>query len=171
MTTHARARAWCMPADRSRASYALLHRCVAFTRANRNRVPRHTRWGHSARNVSDLTRDVILDTITQVTANMQTAFPGIKLYPCLGNHDYDPSNNWPTNTTQSLWLFETLASMLAPASLAPLRMPRSSSSLGAGAAGAALLIQNMRVRLTRVDVASLALFAFRPTPHTSRRPR
>jgi len=67
-----------------------------------------------ARNASDLTRDVILDTITDVTLRMQRNFPNIRLFPCLGNHDYDPSNNWPSNTTESSWLLKPLAKLWAP---------------------------------------------------------
>jgi len=67
-----------------------------------------------ARNASDLTREVILETITDVTLRMQRNFPNISVFPCLGNHDYDPSNNWPSNTTESSWLLTYLAKLWEP---------------------------------------------------------
>ena len=67
-----------------------------------------------ARNASDLSKDVILDTIESLTETMQLSFPGIKLFPCLGNHDYSPSNNWPSQVEQSAWLYNTLADLWRP---------------------------------------------------------
>ena len=49
------------------------------------------------RNSSDLTPELMLYTIEQVTAWVVKAFPNTKLYGALGNHDLSPSNNWPTD--------------------------------------------------------------------------
>ena len=67
-----------------------------------------------ARNSSDLTKDVILETILSLTTTMQSSFPGIKLFPCLGNHDYSPSNNWPSQLEHSRWLYDQLAVAWSP---------------------------------------------------------
>lgn len=67
-----------------------------------------------ARNSSDLTKDVILETILSLTTTMQSSFPGIKLFPCLGNHDYSPSNNWPSQLEHSRWLYDQLAIAWSP---------------------------------------------------------
>ena len=67
-----------------------------------------------ARNTSDLTKDVILKTVLSVTETMQASFPGMKVYPCLGNHDYSPSNNWPSQVQHSRWLFGVLANAWRP---------------------------------------------------------
>jgi len=68
----------------------------------------------SARNSSDLTRQVILDTIGSVSLTLQTSFPGIRVFPCLGNHDYSPSNQFPSNVSASRWLYDDIADLWAP---------------------------------------------------------
>lgn len=67
-----------------------------------------------ARNASDLTKEVILETVLSLTNTMQSSFPGIKLFPCLGNHDYSPSNNWPSQLEHSAWLYGALADAWRP---------------------------------------------------------
>ena len=66
------------------------------------------------RNVSDLTPELILLTIEQVTAWVMKTFPNAKLYGALGNHDLSPSNNWPTTPSESKWLFDKLVDIWSP---------------------------------------------------------
>jgi sphingomyelin phosphodiesterase acid-like 3 len=69
---------------------------------------------YPGRNSSDLGRDVILETISEVTAWLIEKFPAVPIYPALGNHDNHPSNNWPVNPERSAWLYGALANMWAP---------------------------------------------------------
>jgi hypothetical protein len=66
------------------------------------------------RNGSDLSQQVILDTISIFTTWMMQEFPTTKLFPALGNHDYSPSNNWPVDPSQSSWLYDHLAEIWTP---------------------------------------------------------
>ena len=66
------------------------------------------------RNTSDLTPALILYTIEQVTAWVMKAFPNTKLYGALGNHDLSPSNNWPTDPSESKWLYDKLVDIWSP---------------------------------------------------------
>ena len=63
------------------------------------------------RNSSDLTPELILYTIEQVTAWVVKTFPNTKLYGALGNHDLSPSNNWPTDPAKSKWLYDKLVQL------------------------------------------------------------
>eukprot|EP00944_MAST-04C_sp_MAST-4C-sp1_P008310 g8310.t1 len=66
------------------------------------------------RNSSDLTPELILYTIEQVTAWVIKTFPNTKLYGALGNHDLSPSNNWPTDPSESKWLYDKLVQLWSP---------------------------------------------------------
>ena len=66
------------------------------------------------RNSSDLTPELIAFTIEEVTSMITKTFPNTKVYGALGNHDLSPSNNWPTDPTESKWLYDTLKSIWSP---------------------------------------------------------
>lgn len=65
------------------------------------------------RNSSDITADRVVETLRQVTDWISKAFPGVPVFPCLGNHDFDPSNNWPEEK-RARWLYEPLGAMWGP---------------------------------------------------------
>ena len=66
------------------------------------------------RNNSDLTKEIILATIEDVSRWIMQTFPNTKMYSTLGNHDLSPSNNWPTSPGETQWLYEELARIWEP---------------------------------------------------------
>jgi hypothetical protein len=66
------------------------------------------------RNNSDLTPELVLFTIEQVTQWVQKTFPRSKMYGTVGNHDLSPSNNWPSDPAETKWLYSELARIWSP---------------------------------------------------------
>jgi len=63
------------------------------------------------RNSSDLSQAVVLDTISAVNGWLVEEFPGVHIYPALGNHDHAPSNNYPVDPEASAWVYEGIAKL------------------------------------------------------------
>ena len=49
-----------------------------------------------------LDETIVLDTIKNITELIREAFPGIDVYPALGNHDYHPKNQMPVGSSKLL---------------------------------------------------------------------
>merc|ERR1711871_117676 len=62
------------------------------------------------RNTSDLTSEAVVNTIRAITEWVKDRFPGVPVFPCLGNHDFSPSNNWP-DEQRAQWLYGPLSQM------------------------------------------------------------
>ena len=52
----------------------------------------------------------ILATIQTVTDLVSEKFPGVPVLPCIGNHEYSPSKNWP-DKRWTKWLYYPLSRM------------------------------------------------------------
>ena len=52
----------------------------------------------------------ILATIQTVTDLVSEKFPGVPVLPCIGNHEYSPSKNWP-DRRWTKWLYYPLSRM------------------------------------------------------------
>ena len=52
----------------------------------------------------------ILATIQTVTDLVSEKFPDVPILPCIGNHEYSPSKNWPDDKW-SQWLYQPLSKM------------------------------------------------------------
>ena len=90
------------------------------------------------RNATDLDAAHVLATIRQITDWVSDRFPSVPVLPCLGNHDFSPSNNWP-DEQRAQWLYQPLAQMWAR------WLPQSSlASLAARGAYSAVFTQGSK---------------------------